>query len=74
MPSFIMKFEPIVPLMIKCIRDGNEFERKAAEADLFDLAKLADLYIEHCQDAAKAKAQPLVDEMMKRLIEKKDKD
>jgi hypothetical protein len=74
MANFIPKYEPLVPAMIAMIRHGSEIERKAAEADRLNLARLADKYIEQCQDAAKARAQPSVDDIMSRLTDKKDKD
>jgi hypothetical protein len=70
MANFVPKYEPQVPLLIKWIRNGSELERKAAEADLLDLAKLADRYLKMCADAAEAKAQPYVEDVMKRLTKK----
>jgi hypothetical protein len=71
MANFIPKYEPLVPLLIQWIRDGSAVEREMAEKDLLDLTRLADRYLKLCADAAEAKAQPFVDDIMLRLLDKK---
>jgi len=70
MANFVPKYELFVPLMIQWIRGGSEIERKMAEADLLDMAKLADMYLKISADAAEAKALPYVEDLMKRLTKK----
>jgi hypothetical protein len=67
MANFIPNYEQLMPSYIQAIRNGSEVERNAAEADLLELAKFADLYLRRCVDDAEAKAKPYVEDLMKRL-------